>query len=836
MNKKIRILSFICLIAMLFSSFSSVATYAEFTKETPVDPDMWTKPSFDTDHAYSFAFVGDTQYITCGDFYLGTEKLQYQYKYIADTAKERKLEHVFVLGDITDLGYKNDGNLAGSFYSTPRVGEWLIAKKAIFQLNGTGVTYSLCRGNHDDYMMDYFFNVPEYTDQFKEVGGFYSDSEAKWTDKPGVTKSRESDNPEAYVYWNALTGYNKDSIVNSWMTKEICGTKYLFMTVDFNPTENVLNWVNETLAAYPDHKAIITTHAYLSGSGGLIPDETGSTMYHFGITGQVLWERALSKHKNVFMVVSGHIGVTDLVYSYQTGDHGNKVFQVLVDPQSYDAKEINKSGDIEHGTQDTGLVLYMNFSEDGKKITFDYYSTLLGKFLKNNEYTFYLDGEDHNWDDGAVVTYPTKNEEGSKLYTCTDCGATKTLTLSKLGIIDARDLEKYGQQHHYLGDAVTGTKPNVTDGKVSAGEYSYSFEFSPSDPKNIVTISGNQAGGYTDTEKIKTYMSHDGRYLYLAFEVKDKVYCPDKDYFLINMGFRNGGSTVDAVSRLRYAFRGDASKKVLVENEISSTVGRFYKNNDGSWANAEGVVLNEHVPERSLHWNAQTNTLTLETKFDTKAMLDYWDNELPLEEASLYFVPIIQMYGDKHEGAGDAATDQGLLWYYFDNGNSSKLKSEFRKSYPQTTYWLDWFPHIIHFSHNWDDGEIKSESTHLIEGIKTYKCQDCDSTKNERLVKVAHEYSGEWSEFDDSYHSRACECGELEKEPHVYEGDVNKTCTVCGHIFVEKTEAVTTTVQSEVPVQNTDKKGCKGTFALSSLTLVSTLGVAAVFGKKKRSL
>ena len=99
-----KLISLICLAAILMLSVVSASVYAaDYTMEKPVDPSMWEEPHFDTDHAYSFAFVGDTQYITCGDAYLGTNKLQYQYKYIAETAEARKLEHVFVLGDMTDL-------------------------------------------------------------------------------------------------------------------------------------------------------------------------------------------------------------------------------------------------------------------------------------------------------------------------------------------------------------------------------------------------------------------------------------------------------------------------------------------------------------------------------------------------------------------------------------------------------------------------------------------------------------------------------------------------------------------------------------------------------------
>ena len=39
----------------------------------------------------------------------------------------------------------------------------------------------------------------------------------------------------------------------------------------------------------------------------------------------------------------------------------------------------------------------------------------------------------HNWDDGAQVGAPTCTEDAAITYTCTDCGATKTETIEKLG-------------------------------------------------------------------------------------------------------------------------------------------------------------------------------------------------------------------------------------------------------------------------------------------------------------------------------------------------------------------------------------------------------------------
>lgn len=41
--------------------------------------------------------------------------------------------------------------------------------------------------------------------------------------------------------------------------------------------------------------------------------------------------------------------------------------------------------------------------------------------------------EDHSWDDGEVTDPPTANEEGTKTFSCTDCGQTRTESVPALG-------------------------------------------------------------------------------------------------------------------------------------------------------------------------------------------------------------------------------------------------------------------------------------------------------------------------------------------------------------------------------------------------------------------
>ena len=467
MNKKhasirLKAVALVCLLAMMIGTFSVLASAAEYVYDTPLEPEMWEDPNFDdpSSYAYSLAFVGDIQCLMLGDRLYKTNNVERLFKYVAGTAEERKLEQVFVLGDITETGYYNDYNIANmALGATPSSEEWEIAQNAIFQLNGK-VNYSLCRGNHDDYMMEDFFNVPEYTDQFKGTGGFFSDTGATY---PSGGRNKDL-NPTGAIYWSAFTGVHEESIVNSWRTAQLGETKYLFVTVDYNPTEAVAEWVDALLTEYSDHKAIITTHSYILASGELISSESNGCKYPTSFAPERMWKKVYSKHENVFMIVCGHeTGANVPIYTVNTGVNGNTVYQFLINPQTYDLK------DGYYGTQDQGLVMYMNFSEDGKTISLNYYATLLDKFLKGANYTIDVSG------------------------------------VKEKGSIDMAGLDAFGQ----VTPVVEEQKKPTLNGAIEEGEYS----------AMKLTKKQDLAVGST-TADITEYYSYDDDYIYYAVKAE----------------------------------------------------------------------------------------------------------------------------------------------------------------------------------------------------------------------------------------------------------------------------------------------------------------------------
>ena len=347
--------------------------------------------------------------------------------------------------------------------------------------------------------------------------------------------------------------------------------------------------------------------------------------------------------------------------------------------------------------------------------------------------------------------------------------------------IDGRELQEYGQIHYWLGDAVEATAiPNAKDGTISENEYAVSYQYGPDSPRSVAKVTDSATGSYTDTEWVKVYLSHDGENLYIGMEMKDKAYYADKDYFFINIGARDGGRTIEGVSRIRYDFRGDAT--TLIEGEgVQTAVGTMWKNDDGSWGTMTKPDINDHAGDRSMLWHADEGILTFEVVFKIQPILDSWENELDIEDARFYFIPLVKMRGDSAEGAGDGPLDQGYLWHYLDSNENPNLRMNFTISYPEISYWMEFFPHIIHF---------------------------CEAPEETTVVTT--------------------------EPPATTTTEKATMPTIPATTTVAPTDAPTDAPKADATTKAAEKeKGCGSTVALSALAIVPMLGAAVVFGKKK---
>ena len=391
----------------------------------------------DLDYAYSFAVIGDTQWLSK---YMPA-KMEGIYDWIVDNAESKKIAHVMGLGDITE-----DWNTAG------KEQEWIRAHEYISKLNGV-VPYSLVRGNHDEskYFLKYFADEV-YMDQF---GGYYM---------------------------------VEGDIRNAYKTFRAGSVDYLLMVLDFGPSDEILEWANEVVLAHPNHRVIVTTHGYQAFDAEPISptnvNQWGGTSAANDVdtsaggdargynNGEQLWDKFLSNHPNIVMLICGHTSSEDVLVRQTEGKHGNIVNQMLIDPQWMDP---SKGG--------VGMVCMLYFSEDGTQMEVEWLSTDTGKYYQEhnqfqldlsdslngtphvfedayNEKThhkacacgYMYDEEAHVFDGGVL------NADGFMVYSC-ECGYQRiaSATNDPVALELQALLEKYYNNGVYYKSYIIGT-------------------------------------------------------------------------------------------------------------------------------------------------------------------------------------------------------------------------------------------------------------------------------------------------------------------------------------------------------------------------------------------
>ena len=233
--------------------------------------------------------------------------------------------------------------------------EWAIAKEAMSVLDGK-VPYCMCLGNHDmgfkksnnKYGGDIAVNRTTHFNKY-----FPREKFAKTKEFGGTFDPKRHD--------------------NSWYHFDASGMNFLIVSLECKPRNEVLEWANKVVAGHPDHRVIVLTHAYMRANGRRI-DKLGYKIK--GNAGEEMWQKLVSKHKNVFMVLCGHSSGEAVLTS--KGDHGNQVHQVLSDYQN-----LNNGGE--------SWLRYMVFKPEENKISTYTYNPALKKFRDGPSSRFDLD-------------------------------------------------------------------------------------------------------------------------------------------------------------------------------------------------------------------------------------------------------------------------------------------------------------------------------------------------------------------------------------------------------------------------------------------------------------
>lgn len=106
-------------------------------------------------------------------------------------------------------------------------------------------------------------------------------------------------------------GYLDGEVVNNYyITKSLGGRDYVFIGLDYFPSNAVVTWAAGVLAAYSNHWAIIWTHSFLTESGTLVTTNDAHSPTWYGYSGRFngfdLWHTMLKTNNNVLMIFCGH--------------------------------------------------------------------------------------------------------------------------------------------------------------------------------------------------------------------------------------------------------------------------------------------------------------------------------------------------------------------------------------------------------------------------------------------------------------------------------------------------------------------------------------------------
>ncbi len=94
--------------------------------------------------------------------------------------------------------------------------------------------------------------------------------------------------------------------------------------------------------------------------------------------------------------------------------------------------------------------------------------------------------------------------------------------------------------------------------------------------------------------------------------------------------------------------------------------------------------------------------------------------------------------------------------------------------------------------HDWDEGKVTTEPTCTKDGIKTYTCKNCATTKTETIKALGHDYSNEWTinkaatctqEGSKSHHCTRCDDKKdvtvIPKTDHHFDNGIETTKATC---------------------------------------------------------
>jgi 3',5'-cyclic AMP phosphodiesterase CpdA len=257
---------------------------------------------------FSLAVVPDTQQEVLNP---SDPRFSQRTAWLARNRRQADLRYVVQTGDLVNWGW-----LAPSQYA--------VASTAMTRLERAGVPYSIAPGNHDTRAVGWDGNGGygggAYVDN-PECLQRFSPSQCQ---TPTLLRRTDEFNAvfDASRFGRVRGAFERGKVDNVYSAFRAGGLRWMVLTLELYPRAEVVDWAARVVRRHPRHNVVVATHAYLGGDGSILQGaEYGST------SPQYLYDRVVSRFRNVKMVFSGHVG--EAATRIDRGVHGNKIASFL---------------------------------------------------------------------------------------------------------------------------------------------------------------------------------------------------------------------------------------------------------------------------------------------------------------------------------------------------------------------------------------------------------------------------------------------------------------------------------------------------------------------------
>ena len=424
-------------------------------------------------------------------------------------------------------------------------------------------------------------------------------------------------------------------------------------------------------------------------------------------------------------------------------------------------------------------------------------------------YAKWSDSHTHNWDGGVVTKQPTCTEAGTKTYTCTTCGKTKTAEIAATGHqhTEIRDeKEATCKTEGYTGD----TYCKDCGAKVSSGQAIAKIDHTWDNGKVTTEATCEHTGVRTytcsvcgETKKEETPKTD---HTYDDGTVTKKPTC-------IETGIKTYTCTVcqktktEEIPATGHQHTEIRNKKEATCTETGYTGDTYCKDCGTKLSSGEAISKKAH-------------------DYEVK------DRQEPTCTTDGYVLSVCKACGDEKQEVLPATGHQHTE---IRNKKEATCKAE---GYTGDMYCKDCGEKLSDgktiaktTEHTWDAGKVTKAATCTEKGVKTYTCTVCGATKTEEIAATGHQHTEVRNKVEatctkEGYSGDVycTDCGtklssgtEIARKAHEYEererneanckrnGYILFVCKVCGD---EKREVLPKTDHQHTEIRNKVEATC----------------------------